>query len=209
MSDPIRQFESYINNLIAVGFVAQWIRVRSEWEPKIINDIELIVNECLRNLLAMIDNSNTVNNLYSASAWQNTKLKCIDVVNKYLSCITTTIIKMLSSEITCLYEILTLNHLIPGDANLGSLHPDPAHALARLAGGHALEAAVTRSLADFLLRVRDELERPRAGQSEPADLPQRLEALTASWQSRLEAVGRTAVHAAFNRTKLAISSRFA
>jgi len=86
---------------------------------------------------------------------------------------------MLSSEITCLYEILTLNHLIPGDANLGSLHPDPAHALARLAGGHALEAAVTRSLADFLLRVRDELERTRAGQSEPADLPQRLEALPA------------------------------
>lgn len=185
--------------------------VRAKWEPLLTADLASVSGQCwsaMRRLLSEAQ-AKQLGGFEVGEFFDLLTRACAGAAKEGIARSISRLIEMVRLEGVELGDALSLGGLAGNAIRPEHFHPDPAHALTQLAGSHVLEAAVTRSLADFLLRVRDELERTRAGQAEPAALPQRLEALAASWQSRLEAVGRTAVHAAFNRTKLAISSRFA
>lgn len=203
--------ENYFLNAVDQFLQSQTLMVRAKWEPLLtadLADISELSWSAMRRLFTETQakqfGDSAVEELFDLFA-----RACAKAAKEGIAKATSHLTEMVELEGAELGDALSLGGLAGNAISPQHLLPDPAHALAQLAGGHALEAAVTRSLADFLLRVRDELERTRAGQAEPADLPQRLEVLAASWRSRLEAVGRTAVHAAFNRTKLAVGSRFA
>lgn len=185
--------------------------VRAKWEPLVTADLAGISEQSWLAMRGLLNGSQIKRpgGLVAGELFDLLARACARAAQGGIANAVSHLTEMVKVEGAELGDALTLGGLIRNAISTEQFHPDHLHTLAWLAGDRALEVAVTRSLADFLLRLQAGLERTHAGQAQLSDLPQRLEDLAASWRSRLEVVGRTAVHAAFNRTKRAIGHQLA
>ncbi len=203
--------EKYFVGSVDQFLLGQTLMVRAKWEPLVTADLAGISEQSWLEMRGLLI-GNQIKRPGGSAAGELFDLlarTCARAAQAGIANAVSRLTEMVKVEGAELGDALTLGGLAGNAIGTEQFHPDHARTLAWLAGDRALEVAVTRSLADFLLRLKAELERTHAGQAQLSGLPQRLEELAASWRSRLAAVGRTAVHAAFNRTKRAISHRLA
>lgn len=199
-----KEVASHFSAIISGMQHTQVTRARQIWEPKVIEAMTGMVDECLsltRRALASHQNlQESDRNHKVLESWLAGKFDAIakEKTDNALGVLA----ELARREHRVSKDIVTLGGLA-GEVDLHGL------SLQALAGGPALETAVLKSLAEFKLRVIGVLRAAQqAGEGNVIGISWRLEKHGKWWSNRLKTIAVTLTHAVINRAKCAVAEAF-
>jgi hypothetical protein len=211
MSITRRECEQYVKALVTAGQLAQNVRFKEEWEPKVTQVLAGLSDRCQKKLLQALSE-------YESQPWtrRNPEALKARLVKDWTAMVAEAsgkakdiLVEMVRREAAAAAEALTLNGLATPMPEFARMHPDPEYWSRRLAAGEALDQAVARSFFKFMARAFAELNDFWLAEKTPAGTEERLAGLAQKWRGQLETIARTVLHAAANRTKQAVDQALA
>jgi len=205
------EIQQHVNALVTAGQLAQNVRFKEEWEPKVTQALAGLADRCQKKLLQALSE-------YESQPWtrRNPEALKARLLKDWAAAVAEAsgkakdiLVEMVRREAAEAGEVLTLNGLAAPLPEFARMHPDPEYWTRRLAAGEALDQAVAKSFFKFSARAFAELIDFWLAEKTPADTSERLEGLARKWRGQLETIARTVLHAAANRTKQAASQALA
>lgn len=202
----------WVDGYRRLGFKTQWLSIKAQWEPALIQALAPMADDCLAilrrelaALAALAANPDTPPDWPAltarlANAWATVAGTRGKAAKALLLAMTKEVVEETA-------RILTLNGLagpVPAPHAPGQ---DPRVALEALAGGPAVDAYVKKGFAEFGQAVLAEIKRARAGQLTPEDIYRACQPAARRWRWRLTILARTLPHEVFNRARLAVCDK--
>lgn len=208
MNADERELAKEIEDLMQAGFLAQALRVRNQWEPKIRGVLTNAADALKAQLAPMI--TGLIPGRVEAAQLEQLRQAIPALVNEIAARQTAHaehfLKEMVGRETTGLLEIMTINGMTEEVPALSLLEMEDRELAAKLAGGTPLDVSVGKSVSELSARLATllgQVERPDGRQGDAPDL---LEKHLAWWRSRLAMIAATVTHAVFNRAKMAACS---
>lgn len=205
--DP--QIAQYLTGMIHTSLDLQKQRIKDHWEVGLVHYLGGLAGEAFRvikSMLAELDQATTpAPGLTSIMPGIQNRLarmtaKHIEVTKSLLQ-------DLVETEAQELGQALTVNGLAADIPTLAAAYKKPEAAMAELACGQVIDESITSGYVWFMQRVMDVLQRAEQSGLGHGQALTQLEVVCRQWRGQLDRIARTTTHAAFNRTKLAMSQQ--
>ncbi|MBI5523628.1 MAG: hypothetical protein HY910_13445 [Desulfarculus sp.] len=197
--------KQWLLSLADLGFNLQWLSIKAQWQPALIQALAPMASDCLailrRELTALAGDPETPPGWPALSdrlspAWA-TVVTTRGQAGKAL------LLAMVKEVVEETGRIATINGLIGAAPALHAPGQDPRAALEALAGGPAVDGYVKKGFAEFGQAVMTEIKRGLARGLPPQELFARCQPAAARWRNRLTMLARTLAFEVFNRARRA------
>ena len=206
---PHKPAQNCLDKLAAWCFDIQWLSIKAQWEPALIQALAPLAGDCLailrRELAALASDPATPPDWPAIT----TRLAsaCAQVASTRGNAAKALLLAMTREVEEETGRILTLNGLAGAVPALHGPGQDPRAALAALAGGPVVDEYVKKGFVEFGAQVTAQLRRARAGQLSPEALYHACQPAAKRWRWRLTMLARTLAHEVFNRARRAVCAQ--
>jgi len=203
---PTEEFKENLKELTSLGLVAQWERIKQEWEPQVAAVLTSAAEASLKVLRTEVA-------AHLALPWPRRDLGGLklrlarafqDIAAERCATAKMLLTELVRQEAGETAQILTIGGLAAQPPRLEAADPDPEREVKRLAALPLLERSLAAGLLAFTREVMTILQENEFQPLEPTELDHRMAWAGRKWQNRLAATSATLVMAVAGRARGAV-----